>query len=289
MTRAHLHARPLRLACAALALSVSLLACSSPSQPASTGPATQQNAEKSPSVVNRPVVAVPALDVTAGEATAAVAKFIDWAADSRLSQREEGRAAIEAARANDAVAQALVDAVFSAQKTDHSRALVALSVLGELRNPVGEQGLIRFVNLPFPAASTEPGFEGENPEQTALGTLQAKAAEGLAYMGSESGTQAVLTLVAQHPSRIVRAAAITAYLYNNPDNRQLLQRYVQKGEQAFVDRPIRDIGESGESFNAKLTAFLHLHPELAAPDPPAGEDVGKDQPDRADPGSPPGY
>lgn len=276
---------------AALLLSVSLLACSSPGQPApeSTGPGTQQAAEKSPSVVNRPAAPVPALNVPAGDASTAVEKFIDWAAESRLSQREEGRAAIVAARTNDAVAQALVDAVFAAQKTDHSRALVALSILGELRNPVGEQGLTRFVNLPFPKDIPDPGFEGEQPEQTALGTLQAKAAEGLAYMGNESSRQQVLTLVAQHPSRIVRAASIAAFLYNYPDSRELLRRYVQPGELIFLDRPGRDIGESGESFNAELAVYLKLHPELAAPAPTSGEEEAPDLPDPVDAGPPPAY
>ncbi|WP_309572749.1 hypothetical protein [Deinococcus sp.] len=289
MTRSTFRLPSVRLGGAALALSLTLLACSPPTQPVSGGPDAQQQAVKAPSEVNRPEQAVVPLDAAAGDAAQAVEKFIDWAADSRLSQREEGRKAIEDARANDAVAQALVDAVFAAQKTDHSRALVALSILGELRNPVGEQGLIRFVNLPFPDANPSPDFEGEDPERTALGTLQAKAAEGLAYMGSESADQQVLTLVAQHPSRIVRAAAITSYLYNHPDNRQLLQRYVQKNELAFIDRPIRDIGESGDSFNAKLGAFLKAHPDLIPPDPPPGEPVGTDQPDKADAGPPPGY
>ncbi len=289
MTR--FHTSTLRRIGAALLLSVSLLACSSPGQSPSepTGPGTQQGAEKAPSVVNRPAAPVPGLNVSAGDASAAVEKFIDWAAESRLSQREEGRAAIVAARANDAVAQALVDAVFAAQKTDHSRALVALSILGELRNPVGEQGLTRFVNLPFPQDNPDPGFEGEQPEQTALGTLQAKAAEGLAYMGSESSAQQVVTLVAQHPSRIVRAAAIAAFLYNYPNSRELLRRYVQPGELIFLDRPSRDIGESGESFNAKLAAFIRLHPEVLAPAPTSGEEEGPDLPDPVDAGPPPAY
>ena len=294
---------PWRMTGAALLLSLSLVACGGNGSTGGgngggggggggdNGPVATQPGGPSPSKLNPAVVPAPKLTGSGDEAKQTVAQFVDWAADSTLSQREEGRAAIEAARSNDAVAQALVDELFAAQKTDHSRALVVLSVLGELRNPVGEAGLTKFVQLPFPTGTPTDGYEGEIPEQTALGTLQAKAAEGLAYMGTGSADETVLNLIATHPSRIVRAAAITAYLYNqgdNADSRGTLSQYVQKGEAVFIDRPIHDIGESGEVFNRKLQLFLKLHPELIAPDPPLGEGgEPAPQPALPVPGTPP--
>ena len=116
--------------------------------------------------------------------------------------RFDGRL-IAGAQNNDDVVQALYDELISAQKNDHSRALLVLAILGEMRNPRGEGLLRTFVRLPLPEKGTE--VAGEIVEQTALAMLQAKAIDGLAYQHTPSGDNEVLRTIAEHSSRIVRA------------------------------------------------------------------------------------
>jgi hypothetical protein len=157
---------------------------------------------------------------------------------------------------------------FEAQPVDHSRALVVLSLIGEARSKHGEECLVRFMALPFPDKGTV--VDGEILEQTALATLQAKAIDGLAYLRSDTADKLVFEAVAKHPSRIVRAEAIAAYLWNHDDTdraKEALKPYVQKDEVIFLDRVVKREGEPKESFNKKLDAYLKLHSDLKPPAP----------------------
>jgi hypothetical protein len=213
--------------------------------------------------------------------------FVSWAAASVVDEREAVRAAIHAARDNDDVAEALINEIERWRSVDHSRTLVALAVLGEMRSRTGENFLREFVNRPMPDGGTI--VDGENIEATAVATLQAKAVAGLAYMKSPSNDAEVLRLAGAHPSRIVRAEAINSYLFNHGDSaaaRAQLARTVRQDELIFVDRVRRNPGEKSLSFNRKLAAFLKAHPE-AVPPPPARA-VGESNP-REDHSMPPGF
>jgi len=235
----------------------------------------------------------PALSATGGDAGRAVAAFIDWAGASLPEEHEDGRKALAAARGNKDVVKAFADEITKAQRTDHSRALLALALLGEMRSPDAEQFLRDFVNQPFPTEGHKT-TEGEIIEQTALGTLQAKAIDGLAYLQSPGANEEVLTQVSKHPSIIVRSEAISAYLWNQKDKeaarRTLLQR-VLKGEERYIDQITRVEGERAESFNPKLEAYLRAHPEVAPPAPEyekeRRQDQSKDQ--SRNPGPPPKF
>jgi len=126
------------------------------------------------------------------------------------------RKLIAAAAKSSDVAEELCREIFEAQKSDHSRTLIMLSVLGETRNPEGEKCLTRFIHQPFPTQGTM--VNGEIIEQTSLGTLQGKAVDGLAYAGTETGDREVLWAAGAHSSRIVRAEAVNAYLWNHQDS-----------------------------------------------------------------------
>jgi hypothetical protein len=107
-------------------------------------------------------------------------------------------------------------------------------------------------------------------ERTALSVLQAKAVDGLAYLGTPSANEIVVKMVAEHPSRIVSAEAIAAYLSNQKDiaaARQTLAPRVRENERVFLDRIVRKSGKSAETFNPKLEAYLKAHPELLPPAP----------------------
>lgn len=187
--------------------------------------------------------------------------FIDWAGRSGIGQREEGRKIIVGASSNSAVAEELCRQITEHQPTDFSRTLIELSVLGEMRNPQGEECLVKFLHQPFPREGTV--VNGEIVEQTTLGELQSKAVDGLAYAGTKSGDREVLWAAVSHPSRIVRAEAINAYLWNRKDSaeaRATLQKIVRPDERVFLERPRYEPGMSGEEFNKKLAMYAREHP-----------------------------
>lgn len=226
----------------------------------------------------------PAPNLVAATSLDAVDAFVNWASASTIQQSDEVRRTIAAASKNEFVPKALCQELARAQKMDHSRALIVLSILGELRAPASASCLASFLHQPFPQKGTV--IDGEIVEQTALGTLQAKAVDGLAFQHTPEGDKEVLNAVAQHPSRIVRAEAIDAYLWNHGDSadaRATLSKVVRPDEKIFLARIRRAQGESAQDFNRQLEAYMKAHPELAAPAPEVAkkttrpkQGVGKD-------------
>jgi hypothetical protein len=220
------------------------------------------------------------LSASGQQARNAVLEFIKWAGASRKSEHELVRKTIAGAAENKEVAGVLCDEAFKAQKEDHSRALLVLSILGEMRSSDSAQCLNRFMAIPFPQAGAV--VDGEIIEQTALATLQAKAIDGLAYVRTDVGDKAVLEAVRSHPSIIVRGEAIEAYLWNHRDSpadaRKTVASFIRKGEQIYFDRVNRESGEGSETFNRKLQAYLKAHPEVLPPAPKRGQ-VSRKQPD----------
>jgi hypothetical protein len=224
----------------------------------------------------RAAVKAPALNVSEQEAAKAAVAFLDWAGASTAGQREEIRRMLEQASQYKAVAAAFCDEANRTAESDFTRSLLALSVLGEMRSPVGTNCFQKFLHRPLP----EKGIvaNGENVEQTKLAMLQAKAVDGLAYLRTAATDREVLWAVGKHPSRIVRAEAIEAYLWNHKDSKEArttLLKYVQPKERVFVDRVRRDPAEEATGFNRKLTAFLKAHPEAVAPAPKRIEQKGE--------------
>lgn len=201
--------------------------------------------------------------------------LIAWASASTGKEHEEVRKAIQEVGHDGEVVDALCKEAFAAQPKDHSRTLIALALIGETKTETGERCLAEFVRLPFPASGHD--VEGEILEQTALATLQAKAADGLAYRMTASGDAEVRRLIREHPSRIVRAEAISAYLWNRGDSaeaKEELAGVVRPDEKIFLDRVRRVSGDTAATFNAKLGEFLQLHPELRPPQPERATDSG---------------
>ena len=189
-----------------------------------------------------------------------VPAFVDWASRSGIGQREEARKLIAEAHSNPAVAQELCRQISAHQRADFSRALIELSVLGEMRNPEGESCLVKFLHEPLPKEGTV--VNGEIVEQTTLGELQAKAVDGLAYAGTQGGDREVLWAAGSHPSRIVRAEAINAYLWNHKDSdesRSTLRKLVRPDELIFLDRPRYEPQKSRKEFNEKLEEYAEKH------------------------------
>jgi hypothetical protein len=91
--------------------------------------------------------------------------------------------------------------------------------------------------------------------------------------GTRAGTPAASTWERDRrrlldPSRIVRAEAIAAYLWNHDNSaaaRQTLSGQVRDDERIFLDRVVKRDGEQRESFNRKLSTYLKEHPEARPP------------------------
>lgn len=197
-----------------------------------------------------------------------VGRFLDWAGASHVDEREDARNAIIAAAGNKEVVQALIAEVERVKVVDHTRALLAIAILGETRNPLAQEFFTAFVWRPLPQQGTV--IDGELIEETQAAQLQGKAIDGLAYVNSDSANRVVMDVIAHHPSKIVRAEAINAYLWNHGDSadaRRALSQVVRSDESILLDRVRRVTGESAASFNAKLAQFLKLHPEVIPLDP----------------------
>jgi len=236
-------------------------------------PSSQEPPGKRPSerLQQRRLHAVPAL---ANEVD--VPGFVAWASGSLPEEREDGRRALALVAASpsaNAVAQGLLAEIESARQSDHSRALVALALLGELRNKdVGMPFLTEFIAQPLPEKGTV--IEGEILEQTALVQLQGKAVHGLAYLRDEAADREVLKIAASHPSRVVRAEAISAWLWNREDSpaaRDQLAQLVRPEDRLLINRPRRTETTTADQFNRELAAWLKAYPELNAPAPVKAE------------------
>ena len=228
-------------------------------------PGTKEAAGPSPSELLKQYHAHAPPQLTSGDQ---VPRFLDWAGGSHVDEKEDARKAIVDAAGNTDVVKALVAEVERVQSVDHTRALLALAVLGETKSPVAQEFFIAFARRPLPEKGTV--IEGEIIEQTRAAQLQGKAIDGLAYINNDSANKAVMEIIASHPSSIVRAEAINAYLWNHGDSveaRRALSQVVRKDEQILLDRVRRVTGETADTFNAKLEQFLKQHPEVVPPAP----------------------
>jgi len=274
----------------ALSLIIAFTGCRSREiAPSQAQPGAKQASGPAPGALfpSKPLHQPPSLEGTGQAAVASVDKFIAWAAASTPSEREDGRRSIHAAHDNAEVAKALVEEAKAVRVRDPSRALVVLGILGEQRHALGEAFFRELLGEPFPKAGQQTA-EGEVMEQTTVGILQAKAVDGLAYMRNPAADEEVLRVAAAHPSRIVRAEAIAAYLWNHPDSpqaRAVLSKRLRRDELVFMDRVTRQEGETARSFNTKLASFLRAHPEVT---PPVPKRLEKPNPPKAD-GSPPSW
>jgi hypothetical protein len=236
----------------------------------STAPSAQQPPVASPSKLREEekLRTAPQFVLEGPEVKRSVERFVAWAGATHMEEAETVRKSIAGVKENRQIATALCDHAFESVKVDHGRTLVSLALLGEMRHPAGHECLARFVHLPFPEKGTV--VDGEIIEQTNLAMLQAKAVDGLAYLHDPKADEEVLWAASKHPSRVVRAEAIDAYLWNHGDSaqaREQLARVVRPDERIFLERIRRVQGENAESFNRKLDGYLKSHPDRLPPKP----------------------
>jgi hypothetical protein len=191
------------------------------------------------------------------------------------------------------VARALCAEASQAIASDHTRALLVLSILGELRDRgAGRRCLSEVVRSEAPVKGPVERESGRVLGAESLEALQAKAVDGLAYLRVDSADQEVLEIAASHPSRAVRAEAVEAFLWNHGDSeqaRRLLKDMLPPGDEILLRRLRREDGETAASFDFKITGFIKDYPDLQPPSlVPACIPNRPNETPSQDPGVPPG-
>jgi hypothetical protein len=120
--------------------------CASRQGPKAQGPSGVRLSEL---LAQKPPQPAPKLAGSGDAARRAVIEFLAWAGASTPPQRKK-RARNRAAAGNRDVVQALSDEITAARTRDHSRALLGLSVLGEMRSPHALVYLKNFIHIPLP-------------------------------------------------------------------------------------------------------------------------------------------
>jgi hypothetical protein len=259
-----------QLSACAPALALACLAATPALAQDQTRPAARQPAGPPPDAVRARLAKVP---LPALKSAADVPAFVDAASAAPVARREEIRAIVQRAQKNPDVAKGLIAAFETAQRTDFSRALVTLALIGEQRHPTGTEFLTKFVRQAPPRGSKPTNESGISPEAETLDRLQVKAANALPYARTAPALQATLDIVRSHPSKAVRVEAASSYLWNTGNTeaaRSTLTKYLRKDELMVLDRPVRTEGMTGEQFNRQLAVYLDRHPEVRAPAPKLG-------------------
>src|SRR5262249_4369226 len=149
---------------------------------------------------------------------------------------------------------------------DLGRKLVDISVLGELKTNTGLQFFNNLIATPVPTTGTLVATDpGETPgiplEQVNLIKLQARAVDGLALMATPDAHAAILGLVSNATSNVVRARAVHHYIFlHGDDGRAKVLPLLPADLKILADR-FDVMGPTG-SYNSRLANYLTQHPEV---------------------------
>ncbi len=202
----------------------------------------------------------PAPSLTGSEtAEVRVGRFLEWVTYATNADLGKAVAKIYEVHGDAALGTELVNRFNAARNVDASRALMILSVLGEMRTAPGRKLFKRLLAEPVPAPS---GAEHDVVRERLLG-YQIKAVHGLGYLFSGAADQELLHLAGSHPQRVIRAAAIRTYVFNQGDAaRETARAAAKPGEEWFADRFENRNMNSGTTFDERLQEFEAKHPEL---------------------------
>ncbi len=197
--------------------------------------------------------------------------FLLYAATAPVSEKERVRAAIARRAGDERIGAAIQERYRKIVEDDYDFALVALSVLGELR---AKNSIPFFAGiLDERVSANDRDFEHGLSRGDALNMLQAKAVEGLAYLKDPEADEIVLKTAAEHPSRHVRSAAVQAMLYNADDKaeaRRKLEGVLSDEDRSLLDLVRRTGARQTGDFNARLAEIYKKYPDemAAAPGEP---------------------
>ncbi len=209
--------------------------------------------------LNLPTTNGPAPSLTGpGTVAQRIDTFIAWLRGATLGDLGSATQQIYAVHGDAALGSELVARFRAARSVDSSRALLILSLLGEMRTEPGHELFEELLAEPVPPATPET--------QASRGTqlaYQAKAVHGIGYLFTAAANQQLLDLAGAHPERLIRAEAIRTYAFNQGDAaRETARAAARPEEQWFADRfENRDL-DSGKTFDQRQAEFAAKHPEL---------------------------
>ncbi len=198
--------------------------------------------------------------------------FLGEAAATPQEKADRIRAEISRVANNPEVISALSNKLLETPVSNVERHLMLLSTLGETKNPAAIKALSQFIWSKQPLAPP-PNPNSARHDSSFFNhdvALRARAAEMLAYIGTEEAKAATLEIAAKHPNVEVRLAAIDAYLFNNNDAADAKERLlgvVQEGERKLVGLPRWKKGMDRADFDRRLLEFYGKHPEERPPSP----------------------
>jgi hypothetical protein len=192
-----------------------------------------------------------------------IEEFLIWVGGAPGSAMDVIRNAIDSADRSHDMLAGLVDNLLRLPVADISRHFVLLHVIGEVRDRRLAEALERFVWLSDDEVYRPSGPIGpcDFPDG---GVLQSAAAEMLAWTLDQEDEGRVLEIAQDHPDVSVRAAAISAYLFNRGDSeaaRTELRTLLRPEDRVRVDVARYAVERDEETFNDAVAAFLEAHPD----------------------------
>jgi len=201
-----------------------------------------------------------------------VDEFISWAGRSDSAGHLRAREEILKTREDSTIIASLFDRFESSRTNDLGTSLIILGMIGEMKNPRSLERFATLLKEPLPE-EVEVLDAGLN-ERDLTEMIAAKAVECAAYLRTPVSDSLTMWAIQHHPSVVVRAAAIDAYLWNHGDSTEAKERLkllLSPAERPFLDRVRRSSAGTPEAFNAGLERFYELHPEQLPPKLKAGD------------------
>jgi hypothetical protein len=201
-----------------------------------------------------------------------ISEFLQWTAGVPISHRETIRRKIAKVANDDVLVMALCDELLALDDIDPARHFMLLSTLGETRNETAVPALEKLI---WHERKTDR-HKGPTPDCADVATtdllvgLQARAVEMIAYIGGGSAHDALFEVLARHPAKSARIAAIDAYLFSQNDSdaaKEDLRAKVQPADAKFIGLPRFTGRSSRREFDARVADFYRSNPHECPPIP----------------------
>jgi HEAT repeat protein len=144
--------------------------------------------------------------------------------------------------------------------------LVSLAVIGELRNPAAMARLLDLIQAPLPPEGL-PQADVTRTPRTLAKMVRARAVQALAFLRTPTALSHTKNIAATHASRLIRAAAIDAFMFNRRNSaaaRDELMAVVRPEEQRFIGLARKaDVVDAASlaAFEQKISDYYATYPE----------------------------
>jgi hypothetical protein len=186
--------------------------------------------------------------------------FVTWFGRSTVDQLVEAQSEMAAASEDYAITYELIRIAEENRDIDWVRSLLAITVLGELRNP-DAWGYLRWLAEQTPPEGPTTDH-GDDPERTRMIMLQLKAVAGLGYWRTPQSDEVLLGLMNAAPTPEIRCEAARTYRYHHDDDALADARNaLPEAERWCLD--VIDNAIPAQEFDQSVIEFRAVHPELS--------------------------